>query len=80
MTRHLDLPSTLTPAQAVVVRCWRRINAAWENDEVYIVAAPDGDPYGTVDYAVARELDVPVGNVDEAMVAAGKRPPLSWVG
>lgn len=40
---------------------------------------PD-DHYDPVDYAVARVLDVRVEAVGEALVAAGLRPPVWWIG
>jgi hypothetical protein len=69
----------MTASQEVIVRCWHRLHDEWEDGKMYFLSPPDDDPYGTVDHAVARELGVPVEHVDEAMVVAGKRQPVSRV-
>lgn len=69
----------MTPAQELIVKAWARYRDEYEEGDTYYPTRDD-DPYGPVDYITAKELGLPVQRVGEALVLAGQRPPVWWIG
>lgn len=74
----MELSSNLTPAQVVIVRTFQRTMA--EPGDWCYKEGEDTLRYLPEQYVTAARCGVPVESVEEALVAAGMRPPLSWIG
>lgn len=81
-------PMTLTPSQKLIVQTHERLSASGVKVN-HEGGAPGSWPetvnndehqYTAVDHATAAVCGVTVETVGEALVAAGKRPPVWWIG
>lgn len=66
---------TLKPSEEVIVTCHERLTK--ENPEAQ--GEMHDDVYTKVDALTAEHLGVSLESVGEALVSAGKRPPLWWI-
>lgn len=68
----------LTTSQQVIVRTWNRIRESGAASNAHEYA--EDSRYSQLDHATAVRCGVSVESVGDALVAAGLRPVLWWIG
>ena len=69
--------SQMNDADRLIVKAWFR---HLEQGTIDRSAPVPDERYDPIDYVVANELNLTPARVDVALVACGKRPPVSWAG